>query len=244
MEKQLTLSKDLFLRQFLLPISKLADNISLNFTSEKMYATCNSNDGSVVLYAELRLETKTDIPKLNIPDIKKFIRLLECIDQPDITLTITENAIRYNTAGLKFNYFLIDDSYIQKSPVNPEKILGLKFDSSFILPVSKFNEVMKGSSITTDTDKLYFYTKESKVYAELNDHQRQNVNNITYLVTNDYDGQEITENIPLNLENFRILSGLTQQQFNVNINNSLKIVMFENTTSFVTTKFIISALVK
>jgi hypothetical protein len=244
-DQKITLNKDIFLRQFLLPVSKLTDNASFCIETNKIYTTCNSNDGSVVLYAEFKTETSAlNLPKINIPDIKKFIRLLECIDQPEVTLTVTNNALKYDTAGLKFNYFLIDDSYIQKSPVNPQKIQQLEFDTLFELTNTKFNEILKGSSIATDTDKLYFFTRDDKVYAELNDHQRQNVNNITYLITNEYNGKEITDNIPLNLENFRVLSGLGQQQFSVKINNNLKIVLFENYTNLINTKFIISALVK
>ena len=39
-----------------------------------------------------------------------------------------------------------------------------QFDTFFELPSAKLVEVLKGSSIATDSDKLYLYTKDKKVY--------------------------------------------------------------------------------
>jgi hypothetical protein len=133
---------------------------------------------------------------------------------------------------------------MQRCPVNPEKIKKLKYDTAFILPNSKFNEVLKGSSIATDSDKLYFYTKDSKVYCELNDLERQNINNITYLVTDKYVGEDIKNTLPLNLENIRLLAGTKCNEFTVKVNNELKVTLFQIEEKDIDIKFIISALVK
>lgn len=241
----LTVNKETFVKQFLFPISKLADNISLQVEPGKIFSTCNSQDGSVVLYTEFKTDTENiNIPKINIPDLKKFLRLLECIEESSVDLLIENNSIKYQTKSIKFNYFLIDDNYIPRSPINPDKIKQLEFDLEFKLTNTKFNEIIKGSSITTDTDKLYFYIKNNTIYAELNDRERQNINNITYFVTDEYTGDISQINLPINLECFRALSGLYFQNLLVKINNQLKVIVFENNTQTTTTKFIISALVK
>jgi len=241
----LTINKETFVKQFLFPISKLSDNISLQIEPGKIYTTCNSQDGSVVLYAELKTDTDNlSLPKINIPDLKKFLRLLECTEESTLQLKIDSNHIKYQTSSLKFNYFLIDDNYIPRNPINPEKIKQLQFDLDFKITNTKFNEIVKGSSITTDTDKLYFYIKDNCIYAELNDRERQNINNITYLVTDEFTGDVSQINLPINLESFRALSGIHFQHLLVKINNQLKVIVFENNTQTTTTKFIISALVK
>jgi DNA polymerase III sliding clamp (beta) subunit (PCNA family) len=242
---KLTLNKELFVQKFLLPISKLADNVSLIPEGDELYAVCSSQDGSIVLLATLKLDTTLDgIVRINLPDVKKFVRLLECIEDNNIELTLEDNHIKYNTSNFKFNYFLLEDSYMQRCPVNPTKIKSLKYDSGFLLPNTKFNEVLKGSSIATDSDKLYFYTKNEEVYAELNDYERQNINNLTYLVTDKFVGEPIKNALPLNLENIRMLAGLRVDSITVKINNTLKVTLFEVEDRNVNIKFVISALVK
>jgi len=243
--KTITVNKELFVQKFLLPISKLADNISLVPEGKELYAVCSSQDGSIVLLASLTLDLPIEgLVKINLPDVKKFVRLLECIEDSYIELTIEDNHIKYHTPSFKFNYYLLEDSYMQRCPVNPAKIKTLKYDSGFILPNIKFNEILKGSSIATDSDKLYFYTKNEEVYAELNDYERQNINNLTYLVTDKFVGEPIKNALPLNLENVRMLAGLKAASISVKINNTLKVTLFEVTDQNVNIKFVVSALVK
>ena len=241
----LSLNKESFVQKFLLPISKLADNVSITIDDNEVFTTCASQDGSVVLLASYKTDTAVKgIPRINLPDVKKFVRLLDCVEESDIALTIGDNHLKYTTPSFKFNYYLLEDSYMQRCPVNPEKIKKLKYDTAFILPNSKFNEVLKGSSIATDSDKLYFYTKDGKVYCELNDLERQNINNITYLVTDKYVGEDIKNTLPLNLENIRLLAGTKCNEFTVKVNNELKVTLFQIEEKDIDIKFIISALVK
>lgn len=241
----LSLNKESFVQKFLLPISKLADNVSITIDDNEVFTTCASQDGSVVLLASYKTDTAVKgIPRINLPDVKKFVRLLDCVEDSNIALTIDDNHLKYTTPAFKFNYYLLEDSYMQRCPVNPEKIKKLKYDTAFILPNSKFNEVLKGSSIATDSDKLYFYTKDSKVYCELNDLERQNINNITYLVTDKYVGEDIKNTLPLNLENIRLLAGTKCNEFTVKVNNELKVTLFQIEEKDIDIKFIISALVK
>jgi DNA polymerase III sliding clamp (beta) subunit (PCNA family) len=241
----LSLNKESFVQKFLTPISKLADNVSISFNDDEVFTTCASPDGSIVLLASYKTDTAVKgIPRINLPDVKKFVRLLDCVDQDNIALTIENNHLKYVTPSFKFNYFLLEDSYMQRCPVNPEKIKQLKYDTAFLLPNIKFNEVLKGSSIATDSDKLYFYTKDGKVYCELNDLERQNINNITYLVADKFVGDNIKNTLPLNLENIRLLAGTKCNEFTVKVNNELKVTLFQIEEKDIDIKFIISALVK
>lgn len=246
MANELILNKELFVNKFLQPISKLADIVTINSNDTGIYAICSTQDGSsVVLYAELQVpELERKHIRLNLPDVKKFVRLIDCIEDSVIRLTIKDNHINYNTDSIRFNYFLLEDSFVQRAPLNPEKIKALQYDSSFTLSIAKFNEILKGSSIATDSDKLYFYTKDDTVYAELNDHERQNINNITYRIADSYDGAPIKNALPFNLESVRLLAGLRADSFNVKINNTLKVCLFEVEDSDIMLKFIVSALVK
>ena len=103
---------------------------------------------------------------------------------------------------------------------------------------------MKGCTITNDSDKIYFYTDKGNVYAELNDRETPNINNITYLVTSDYEGEDIGTPFPMKLDSVRMISGLKCSKITVRYNNKLKISIFEVEEDGVLIKFIISALVK
>lgn len=245
MPQEITFNKDVLVQKFLLPISKLADNVSLIPKENILYAVCATQDGNIVLLATLKTETNLEgVSRLNLPDVKKFVRLLDCVEEQELNLTIEDNHIKYQTDQFKFNYFLLEDSYIQKCPVNPDKINQLTYDSEFILSGIKFNEILRGSSIATDSDKVYFYTKDNNVYAELNDFERQNINNITYLISDSFKGEPIKNTLPLNLENIRLLAGLRVDHFRIKVNNNLKVTLFESKDNDVCVKFIISALVK
>jgi hypothetical protein len=241
----LSFKKDTFIQKFLLPVSKLADNISITFNNEEISTTCASQDGSIVLLATYKTNTPVkNVPRINLPDVKKFIRLMDCVDVDTITLTVHDNHLNYETPSQKFNYFLLEDSYMQRCPVNPDKINQLKYDTGFILYNTKFNDILKGSSIATDSDKLYFYTKDDKVYVELNDYERQNINNITYLAADKFVGEPIKNTLPLNLENIRLLAGIKCNEYTIKINNELKVTLFQIEEDGIVIKFIISALVK
>jgi len=246
MVTEISLNKEIFVQKFLLPISKLTDHVSLIPKENLLLAVCASSDGSVVLLATLKLEIPLpdSVGRLNLPDVKKFVRLLDCVEDNSIKLQLKDNHIHYQTPQFKFNYFLLEDVYIQKCPVNPEKINQLSYDSEFTLSNFKFQELLRGSTIATDSDKLYFYTKDDQVYAELNDYERQNINNLTYLISDSFKGMPIKTGIPLNLENIRLLAGLRVDSFRIKINNSLKVTLFECSDENVSVKFIISALVK
>jgi hypothetical protein len=241
----LSVNKESFIQKFLSPVSKLADNVSLSIVDDTISAVCASQDGSVVLLASYKIDTPIKkIPKINLPDIKKFVRLIDCIETDNIILTIENNCLKHVTPSFKFNYFLLEDNYMQRCPINPDKIKQLKHDTAFIIPNTKFNEILKGSSIATDSDKLYFYTKDDNVYCELNDLERQNINNITYLVTNKYVGESLKNTLPLNLENIRLLAGVKCNEFIIKVNNELKVLFFEVQEKDIDIKFVISALVK
>jgi hypothetical protein len=241
--QKIVLDKNKFIDQFLSPVSRIAEHISLNFVDNTIYTVCANADGSVVLYVTYSQKQDFEkLYKLNLPDIKKFIRLLECIENDQIELTINDNVISYTTSTIKFKYFLLEESYIPRCPATPQKIQQLEYDTQFNLPIQKLNEIFKGSSIATDSDKLYIFTKDNKVYAELNDYERQNINNIVYLISDSYRGAPVNTAIPLILENVRLLAGLKVDLFHVKVNLNLKIISFEDTDNKM--KFIFSALVK
>ena len=246
MNSKIKFKKNNFIAHYLLPISKVADNVSIIKQDDIFYAVCASQTGgSVVLYASYKAVEHTDVKSnINIPDIKKFIRLLDCIEKDDIEIEIHSNHLRYKDDVFKFNYFLLEDGVMPRCPISPEKIKKLNYDSEFVLSIAKLQELLKGSSIATETDKIYISTKDTKVYAELNDLERHNVNNVCYQIADVYTGKDVTVPVILGLESVRLLAGLKTPAYNVKINTELKITCVEYVDEHIDVKFIISGLVK
>lgn len=240
----LTFDKNSFVYQFLLPLSKLTDNIILNISKDSICATCSTADAGVVVCAEYL--SKFDIEKdvvINLPDIKKFLKLLENLDDANINLLYKSNHLSYNNKKIKFNYYLLEDGYVQRCPVSAAKIKNLTHDSEFNFTSENLAEVLRGHSIATDASKVYFFIKDNEVFAELNDREKQNINTIEYHITDEYKGQEFAP-IAINLESIRMLLGLRNQTFNVKINNTLKVFLFDINDINISIRFAISALVK
>ena len=247
MTVKLHLERERFIESFLTPISKIAENVSLVPFDKGVYAICSTQiGGSVILYTEYISEDFIELKsQINIPDIKKFIRLLSCIKLDTFDVEVKDNHLFYKDDEIKFKYFLLEDSVMQRVSISCQKIKNLTYNTSFILTNSKFSELLKGSSITTDSDKIYLFTKDGNIHAELNDFERQNINSLDYFVTDTFEGCELQVPVPLSLESVRLLAGIKVTHFNVKINTQLKIVAFEAVNQEgVKSQFIISGLVK
>lgn len=244
MKTTLKLHKESFVSHFLLPLGKLTDNVILNLTSDKVVATCSTPDAGVVVCAEYISEFDVDKSlTLNLPDVKKFSKLLDGLADEYITLTFNSNHLAYKSSSIKFNYFLLEEGYVQRCPVSSAKIQGLTHDSCFTLTSDKLNEILRGHSIASDASKVYFFLQDGEVYAELNDKERQNINNIMYSVTDEIEGEEFNT-LALNLESLRMLTGLRNSKFKVKINNKLNVFLFDIIEEKINIRFAISALVK
>ena len=103
---------------------------------------------------------------------------------------------------------------------------------------------MAGYAFASDTTKIYFYSKDDGVYAEINDKTLSNVDNITLKVSNTFSGVEITEAVPINTEVFKNLA-TCRTDVKIKINNEYKVFVFQNKDdNDVELKYIVSALVK
>jgi len=241
---KLHFNREAFVHQFLLPLSKLTEKIILTISKNNLVATCSTPDSSVVVCAEYiaDFDIESNIT-LNIPDIKKFLKLLDNLSGEVITLVHKGNHLAYTSKEIKFNYYLLEDGYVQRCPVSAAKIQALSSNSSFILNTSSLNEILKGHSIATDAGKVYFFLQDGEVYAELNDRERQNINNIVYNIAGEFEGDEFAT-LAVDLEALRMLTGLRGNCFKVCINTSVNVLLFDINNELIKIRFAISALVK
>jgi hypothetical protein len=180
--------------------------------------------------------------KLNLPDIKKIIRVLEIIPSTDIELQVNENNISYNENGYKFKYHLLDDGIIKQPSLNVEKIKKLDFNTKFSVRESELNTLFKGSTFATETSKVYIYEEDNKIFSELGDRSRHNSDNFVCRLSDDYEGS-IEKPLPVNFDSFRLVSfnGSSEVKFSVNTNMGVITCNFEKGETELI--YIISALI-
>ena len=238
----LKLDKKAFADNFLNIISKAVDVASIKATKDGLYVVCNKPDTSIILLGKynhaLDIEEETT---LNIGDIKKLLRVIECIEEDEVTFKINSNHLLYKSNTMQFNY----DAIVPKVSLKKEKIESLELDTFFDIEYKKLQEILKASSFTTDTNKIYLYGQPDGIYCELGDKEKSNTDNITLKVVDKIEGQPLTQSLPFNLDIFRVLSGVKFDKARVGINLKFKVMsFFVKPTDDTEFKFIISGLVK
>lgn len=243
---KLPIDKKTFIK-FLSPVGRLGDKCVVKIYKNKLYTLTTSADNNIILYASSLFEgEEADLIRINIADIKKFLRAIECFEE-DLNFYLKDNHIFCETANLNgayFKYHLVDNSIIKETSVSIEKISSLNFDTEFNISSKRLAEIARGSTYAVDTQKIYLYTKDEAVYSELTDHTIQNIDSITFRIADNFIGTPIKNMLPLMLEVFRNLTTLKCESVKVKINNENKVIMFCVADANVELKYIISTLVK
>lgn len=221
----------------------------MSVSSDSISTLINDNSGAIILYAKLKTKTglqETENTTLNFKDIRKLIKIFDCIGDENFVLKVNDDAsvISHKSASISFKLHLVLDNVIKKCTVSIDKISKLTFDSYFELTRDKINEILRGSGFAGSADKAYFYTKDSAVFAELTDKRNQEVDSITFNVSNAYTGDDIINPLPFNMEIFRLINVLMYDKLIVKINNMYKILLFEICSPILLFKYIIPAYTK
>lgn len=238
-------NRDFFIRYFLQPISKVSDSCCVIVEGSKISSVVSSPDNAIILNVKYSLDSEVNESNdiLNIPDIKKLIRALDVIDQESISLKVDKNNISYKNNNISFKYHLLENGVINRPKINVEKINSFVINTTFALTEKALADIIRASTFSIDSNKAYFYTNEGKVFVELTDRTRPNMDSFSTEASPEYVGSEI-KSICLNLEVVRIMSTNKVKQINCKINSELGIVIFEYGNNILSTQFIVSSLTK
>ena len=238
-------SRDEFVRTFLIPVSKINNSCVLNLSDQGMSTLLASADNTVILYSQYKTQFNLAAnTKINLPDIGRLSKILACIPVDAIELSINENHIEYKSKDIRFKYHLLDDGILTTPSISVEKIKGLTYNTTFELPFTSIISLIKSSSFTLDLNKVYIFTKESSVYAEINDKTSHNVDSICLKICDSYEGSPIDEPLPVSFDTIRTLAGSSAPQINTFINSELNVMTFEVNNNNIKNTYIVSGLVK
>ena len=238
MENLLKLTNKSEFLKFLDAISKINDQgVILDIKDRKVSALVLSLDSTLILHTELTGVNELE-DTLNIPDVTKLKLVLDAIEKEDIDLIVNQNNLQYNSSDIKFKYHLYEEGFITRPNINLDKISKFVYDVEFKLDKNIVQRIFKGCGFAHETNKIYFYTENNKLMAELTDRARHNTDNFTLSVC---DADFKLDPIPLNLDNIRLLS-MINSEFNVRVNTEYGVVVFDIENKYIKLKYIISAL--
>lgn len=227
--------------RFLESITKINESTILTLregSAGLITSLVSSADNTLILYGELAGVSSNYNGTLNIPDIKKLIRVVDSIDTADLTLTTNNNSIEYKGKSLKFKYHLYEDGFLNKPEINIDKIKSFNYDIKFTLKKEQINSIIKGSTFATETNKLYLYTLDGRLKGELTDRARHN----TDVFALDLGEVDFTLSpLPLNLDNIKLLSFIGED-INFGINTEYGVTMIDISNSNIKLKYIITSL--
>lgn len=239
------LNKKDFVSNFLGSISSINESCVLKISTNSIETILASSDSTLVVHGKTKA-TADGNKNINIPDIKKFVRVLDCIDLSDETpleFNVTNNSIKYSSENYKFTYHLLEDGIIKAPSLNIDRVNELKFDTVFTVTESDLGNLLRGSSFTTNTNKLYVFCENNMIYGELGDKTRHNSDNFQCILSRTYTGQPLSKSIPINFDTFRLLNFNKCKELQVCVSMSfgvLKISVSKGDTNLI---YVISALI-
>jgi hypothetical protein len=222
-------------------ISKINDSAILSFKeaeNKQITSIASSVDNTMIIYCEMGGIESDFRGNLNIPDIKKLVRVLDAIQADEVILTINNNSIEYTGKTSRFKYHMYEDGFLVPPTINISKVQGFAYDINFTLKKDTIQSIIRGSAFATDTNKLYLYTLDNRLKGELTDRSRHNTDVF------ELDLGEVAFDlspIPFNLDNIKLVSLVTNDiSFGINTKYGVSIIDIQD--SDIKLKYILTSL--
>lgn len=237
-------NKSNFLSYFVNPVSRLSNSCIVNVSDNDISTIIAAADNTSILYA--RYKTKLGEPdnKINLPDLNRLAKILQCIESDKFNLNLEGNCIKYKDTNIQFTYHLLEDNILTSPPISTEKISALTFNTNFKVPYSSILSLIKTSTFALNINKLYIFTKDGSVYAEINDKQAHNVDSVSIKLCDGYSGEDITDPLPLSFETIRTIIGAKCEHIKINVNSQLNVMTFDINNDESKLTYIVSGLIK
>ena len=233
-----------FITDFLVPVSKVNENCILKITESSIQTVVTSADNSLILYAVYN--QKNDIAEklsLNIAEISKLTKILTCIGDESIDIAFKGNNLQYTSDDISFTYHLLADGILNTPEIDLKKLQELDFNFTFDIPRTQITTLIKGSTFTTETNKIYFYTRDGRVYGKLTDLQKDNVDVYSQKLSDEFNGDDLPEPIPVSFELIRNISTLQSSDISTQLCISNKVFLFNSKHASSELTYIVSAFI-
>lgn len=238
MQRELRIQNRSEFLRYLDSVSKINDSAIFEVTPSGITCLVSSIDNTLILLSEFKSEFDITTT-INVPDIKKLQRVIDTLNSDDITLIVNSNNLEYKGSDVKFKYHLFEEGFLTKPSLNIDKIKGFKFDVDFNFNRETIQSLLKGSTFASETNKVYFYTEDGFIKADLTDKARHNTDNFSISIC-EANNVEL-KSLPVNFDNIRLLSSVNPD-YKCSINTDYGVVVIDNDTDCIKLKYIISSL--
>jgi len=224
------LNKNNFTQKFLNPISRINELCTLTVQKDNIYNLNRTADTNFSLYSvcsEIQTEGIEEKINLSFADIKKLIKVLDCLSENTLELNLNKNNIEYNDKGTKFRFHLINDNIVKSPNYNIDKINNLQFNTEFKLNSTTHSHLIKSSTFITDSNKIYISTENGYVMGELTDKSKNNIDSYSIKISDFYGGDSITKPLSFNFDLFRNISYLKTTESLVRLNTNMGFIAFD-----------------
>ncbi len=236
-------------KDFLNPIVRISEGgnstCALHIEKGLIYTIAHTPDLVCIYYAKIFPTAIEDFDKpttIYIADVRKILTALSAIDEEEITIKIDDKCISYTSDTVKFKCYLLDSAVASAQKINASRLDELAYDCEFIIDEAAFARITKGCVFTENTGKIYFYTKDDKVFVDIDDKAAQySVNNITFIASNDWMGLALEPTAPLTIDSFKIISA-AKNSVKTSVNIGKGVYMFNNKVDNIEFKYFLRAL--
>jgi hypothetical protein len=235
-----------FVQKFLSPISRINDLCTLKIQSNSVTNLSRTSDNSFALYAncsDIEVLDYQEDQNVSFSDIKKFIKAFDCVQSSSVELAVSKNKIEYTSPDIKFKFHLIDDNIVKSPNFTVEKINSFTYNTEFKLYPPVITSLIKSSTFITDSNKIYIQTNNSKVFGELSDKTRDNIDSFTTVLSEEYLGENVDTPLVFNFDVFRNISILKVQEMDVKLNTEKGFIAFDVKEDKYNLKYIATAMV-
>ena len=220
-------NKPAYVNNFLSPLGKLTENAVIRVRKNEYNALSSSSDGTLIINCAIAQDNDvSETIFLNIPDLGKLMKVLNCINEESVNLDYNDNNIEYKSNQMGFKFHLLEDGIIDPPAVDINKIKNIDFTVKFAVTYDTINQLIKGSTFTTETNKIYISTKDGAVNATLTDRQRHNIDSYSQQIADKHTGPNLDNELALNFETLRIISSIRFDKLKININPELNVFLF------------------
>lgn len=161
--------------------------------------------------------------KLNVPNISQLCNFINSLKDENVLFQYKGSYLKYTSKQLRLKYQLLDDGIISSCKLNIDKALKLDFDVSFSLAKDDINNIIKLLSYGPTESKIYFYTENNSLYADVADKEKTNTNETSWCLKENIDCTFKDMIIPA--ETFRILNTINFDSIDIQINTKLYIMV-------------------
>lgn len=238
-----------FVDQFLTNLARLADTCVLTIQKDVISALVCTEDRTVICSSSYN-NTHQLLPELestltlNIPDLKKLVKLTSLV-RDTLQLKIEKNCISYTADAIRFKYHLLEDGIITSPKVNLQKLATLGVTHQFSVSNKDLKNIIKGTALLPDINKVYINFTATGVFAEIGDRNRQNTDTFSACISPNYttpNTPRVDKTIPLNIEILRILSSANADNIQIKCMEGSGVLSFEIPQGCVNTTYVVSPL--